>query len=164
MSSSNLIQWSGLAALVGGVLLVIGEVAEFGFIGGQPESVAAGTSAWIIVQALFLVVTGLISLGLVGLYVHQAEHAGSLGLIAFLVAFIGTVLVAGAEWAAIFIVPWLAGAAPELLDTEPAAVVSIGFILSFGLLALGWLLCGLASLQARVLPRGAAILLMVGAA
>lgn len=167
MSSSNLIRWSGLAALVGGALLVIAEVAEFVFFSGQPASVAAGTGAWIIVQPLYLAVTVLISLGLVGLYAHQAEQAGSLGLIAFLVAFIGTVLVSGLQWSAAFIVPWLARAAPEvaqeLLDTEAPGVAAAGYILSFALLALGWLLFGLASLRAEVLPRGAAILLMVGA-
>jgi hypothetical protein len=72
-------------------------------------------------------------------------------------------MVAGIEWSATFIGPWLAEAAPEVLDSEPLGMLAIGFILSFVLLALGWLLFGLTSLQARVLPRGAAVLLMVGA-
>ena len=38
-----------------------------------------------------------------------------------------------------------------------------GYLLTFVLLALGWLLFGLASLRASVLPRGASVLLMVGA-
>jgi len=164
MSSSNLIRWSGLAALVGSVLLVVLDVAEFVLIGGQPESVAAATSALIIVRVSFIVAIALITLGLVGLYTRQAEQAGSLGLIAFLVAFIGTVMVAGVQWGAAFIGPWLAEVAPELLDTEPSGVLTAGFMLSFALLALGWLLFGLASLRASVLPRGAAVLLMVGAA
>jgi hypothetical protein len=163
MSSSNLIRWSGLAALVGGVLLVVVDVVEFVLIGGQPESVAAATSALIIVRVSFIVAIVLILMGLVGLYARQAEQAGILGLIAFLVAFIGTVMVAGLQWSAAFIGPWLAGVAPELLDTEPSGMLAAGFILSFVLLALGWLLFGLASLQAKVLPRGAAVLLMVGA-
>jgi hypothetical protein len=163
MSSSNLIRWSGLAALVGGVLLAVLEVAEFVLIGGQPESVVAGASALIIVRVSFLVAIALIILALVGLYARQAEQAGTLGLIAFLVAFTGTVMVFGAQWSTAFIGPWLAEAAPELLDTEPAGLMAAGFMLSFLLLALGWFLCGLASLQAGVLPRGGAVLLMVGA-
>jgi len=164
MSSSNLIRWSGLAALVGSVLLVVLDVAEFVLIGGQPESVAAATSALTIVRVSYIMAIALITLGLVGLYARQAEQAGSLGLIAFLVAFIGTLMVAGAQWSAAFIGPWLAEVAPELLDSEPSGVLIAGFMLSFALLALGWLLFGLASLRARVLPRGAAVLLMVGAA
>lgn len=163
MSSSNLIRWSGLAALVGGVLLAIFDVLEFVFIGGQPESVAAAAGAVIIVRVLFIAAIMLIILGLVGLYAYQAQQAGTLGLIAFLVAFIGSVMASGVQWSAAFIGPWLAEAAPELLDTEPSGMLATGFVLSFVLLALGWLLFGFASLQARVLPRGAAILLVVGA-
>jgi len=163
MSSSNLTRWSGLAALVGGVLLAVLDVAESVIIGGQPESVIAGTGALIIVRIAFLVPVALMILGLVGLYVRQAEQTGSLGLIAFLVAFSGTVLVFGLQWSAAFMGSWLAGAAPGLLDTEPAGLLAAGFMISFLLLALGWLLFGLASLQARVFPRNAAVLLVVGA-
>jgi hypothetical protein len=163
MSTSNLIRWSGLAALVGSVLLVVLDVAEFVLIGGQPESVAAGTSTLIIVRVAFLVSIVLMILALVGLYARQAEQAGTLGLIAFLVALTGTAMAFGLQWSAAFIGPWLAEAAPELLDTEPSGLLAAGFMLSFVLLALGWLLFGLASLQARVLPRGAAALLIVGA-
>lgn len=162
MSSSKLIRWSGLAALVGSVLLVALDGMEFALLGGQLESVAAATSALIIVRVSLIVVIVLTLLGLVGLYAHQAEQAGTLGLIAFLVAFTGTVMVAGVQWSAVFIGPWLAEVAPEILDTEPSGMLAAGFILSLVLLALGWLLFGLASLRARVLPRGAAILLMVG--
>ena len=108
MSSSNLIRWSGLAALVGSVLLVVLDVVEFVLVGDQPDSVAAATSAWVILQVSFIVAIVLISLGLVGLYARQAEQAGTLGLIAFLVAFIGTVMTSGAQWSTAFIAPALA--------------------------------------------------------
>lgn len=163
MSSSNLIRWSGLAALVGGVLLIVENVAEFIFYGDQPESVAALTNAWVILSVLALVGVVLISLGLVGLYARQAEQTGTLGLVAFLVAFSGTAMLFGFGWAGAFFVPALAEAVPDSLDTLDAGVLMVGVILTFGLFALGWLLFGLASLQARVLPRGAAVLLMVGA-
>jgi hypothetical protein len=163
MSSSNLIRWSGLAALVGSVLLVVLEVVEFVLFGGQPQSVTAATSASIIVDVSFVVASMLIILGLVGLYARQAEQAGTLGLIAFLVTFIGTVMLSGSAWSEAFITPAVAEAAPELLGADPSGLLAAGVILTFGLFALGWLLFGLASLRARVLPRGAAVLLMVGA-
>jgi hypothetical protein len=136
---------------------------EFALFGGQPESVAAATSVWIIVEVSFIMAFVLLVLGLVGLYARQAQQAGTLGLIAFLVALTGTVMIAGGYWSAAFIGPWLAEVAPELLDAEPAGVVITGYILSLVLLVLGWFLFGLASLRARALPRGAAVLLMVGA-
>jgi hypothetical protein len=166
MTSSNLIRWSGLAALMGGVLLVVLDVVEFVTLGGRTDSAATATSIWFVLQVLYLVAFMLAILALMGLYVRQAERTGTLGLLAFLVAFSGTVMVAGTEWSAAFIGPWLAEVAPELLDTaEPAGagVFTAGFILTLVLFALGWLLFGLASLQARVLPGGAAVLLMVGA-
>ena len=163
MSSSNLVRWSGLATVVGAVLLIVLDLAEFIFIGGQPESAVAANSALVIVRATYMLAITLISLGLVGLYAIQTEQAGTLGLIAFLVTVIGIVMIAGAQWGAAFLGPWLAEVAPEILDTEPSAFFIAGLVLSFLLFALGWLLFGLASLRARVLPRGASILMMVGA-
>jgi hypothetical protein len=164
MSSSNLIRWSGLAAVVGAVLLIVLDVAEFILISGQPESAVAGTSALIIVRVFYMVSLTLMLLGLVGLYARQVEQSGSLGLIAFLVAIFGIVMTAGAQWGAAFLGPWLAEVAPAILDAEPTGLFVAGFILTFLLFALGWLLFGLASLQAKVLPRGASILMIVGAA
>jgi hypothetical protein len=163
MSSTNLIRWSGLAALVGGILLAVLSILESVLFGSQPDSEVVASSAWIIVEVAWIVAALLIILGLVGLYARQAEQAGSLGLIAFLVALAGTVMVSGIDWSAAFMAPWFAETAPELVDAEPTGVFLAGLLLSLVLLALGYFLFGLASLQARMLPRGAAVLLMVGA-
>ena len=166
MSSSNLIRWSGLAAMVGGVLWVILPVVFLVSFGDQPGSVAASTTTWTLVHIFDLLASILIFLGLVGLYARQAEKAGALGLIAFLIAFTGTAMMFSESWANNFVVPVLAEATPELVDTAVTALpgtLKVGFMLTFGLFGLGWLLFGLASLQASVLPRGPAILLMVGA-
>jgi hypothetical protein len=164
MSSSNLMRWGGLAALVGGALLVVVNILESLFFGSQLDIAAVTSSTWIILEVAFLVAEILIILGLVVLYARQSEQVGTLGLIAFLVALTGTVLVAGIDWSAAFFAPWLAGIAPPgLLDAEPTGTFVAGIFLSLVLTALGWLLFGVASLQAGVLPRGAAVLLMVGA-
>jgi hypothetical protein len=163
MSSSNLIRWSGLGGVVGGVLLAAFELLESTLFSGQPESVSAVTSSWIIIQVGYLVAFLLLTLALVGLYALQVEQAGSLGLTAFLVALTGIVLMAGSQWGAAFLGPWIAEAAPELIDAEPAGITIFGYILSMLLVALGFLLFGLASLRTKVLPRGAAMLLMAGA-
>jgi hypothetical protein len=163
MVSSNLTRWSGLAALIGGVLFVVLAVVEPLVFGNQPYSEAAATGAWIVVQGTYIVAAVLIGLGLIGLYLYQAQQAGTLGLIAFLVTFIGGIMAAGSSWSETFFGAWLAGAAPELLDADPAGVLIAGILLSYALFAVGWFLFGLASLRAEVLPRGAAILLMIGA-
>lgn len=164
MSYSNLIQWSGLAALVGGVLLAVVSILDAVLFGGQPDSAVVTSGAFVIVELGWILAAVLAILGLVGLYARHAEQAGSLGLIAFVVAVTGTVLAAGTDWSAAFLGPWLAQiVSPEVLDAEPTGGLLVGFLVSFVLLALGWFLFGLASLRAGVLPRGAAVLLIVGA-
>jgi hypothetical protein len=116
------------------------------------------------VEVVFIAAEVLIILGLVGLYVSQAEKAGNLGAIAFLVAFTGSVMVSGVDWSSAFMAPWLTDiTAPGVLDTEPTGAFIAGILLTFVLFSVGFFLFGLASLQTGVLPRGAAVLLMVGA-
>jgi hypothetical protein len=85
-----------------------------------------------------------------------------LGLVGFLMAFLGNVLVAGAVWEATFVVPWLAWEAPELLDKGPAGWLALGFISSYTLAGLGVILFGVATIRARVFPTVAAVLLIIG--
>jgi hypothetical protein len=121
------------------------------------------TSSWFLVQILGLVALLLIALGLVALYARQAEQAGTLGLIAFVMDFSGTVMMFGLLWGEPFLGPMLAEEAPEVLNIEPTGTLVAGVMLALVLFALGWLLFGLVSLRAGVLPRGAAALMMVGA-
>lgn len=163
MSSSKLIRWSGLAALLSGGLLVVVDIIDGVVFPGTPEGAAMASGAWIIFNVLNVLLITLASLGLVGIFVRQAEQAGALGLFSLLVLFLGIAMMSGALWSAAFIFPWMAEAAPELLDAEPSGVVIVGFLLTLVLFGLGGLLFGLASLRAGVLPRGASVLLMVGA-
>jgi hypothetical protein len=127
-------------------------------------SVSATTPSYAFSSLLYLLGAVLLLLGLVGLYIRQAEAAGTLGLVAFLVAFFGTALALGATWAELFVAPSLAVEAPRVLDAEPTGMLALGFTLTFFVfLPLGWLLFGVASYRARIYPRVATILLMVGA-
>jgi hypothetical protein len=146
------------------VLFALLSILEFLFFGGQSDSTVVASSTWFVVEVAYILAATLLILGLVGLYVVQAERAGKLGLIALLVALTGTVMLAGADWSAGFFGPWAAEAAPALLVSEPAGTMAVGIILTLVLFALGWFLFGLASLRAGVLPRGSAWLLVVGAA
>ena len=147
MAASNLLRWAGLAALVGGLLIVLADIGAF--LGG----VYAGTSSravFVFFASLSLLSLVLVLLGLVGLYVSQAQATGALGLIGFLLAFLGITMVAGLYWAYIFVVP-------------PFQLARAGLILSASVSALGWLILGAATLRGRIYPRPAAIVLMIGA-
>ncbi len=162
MSSSGLIRWGGLAAMVGGVLYVLAELLDiynFVLLGEEEFSAVAATASFAVETWLFLLGNVLVLFGLFGLYVRQSEATGPLLHVGFLVAFLGTALGVGASWAETFIVPTLVDAAPELLDAGPP----LGYALSFGIFAIGWVLFGVAALRARVYPRWAALLLIVGA-
>ena len=146
MSSSNLIRLSGLAALGGGVLIVISDALNAALFPGEQGSGVMLTSTWFIVQILGLVAIALITLGLVGMYAHQAQKAGTLGLIAFVIAFSGMLMVFGLSWSEPFLGPLVAEAAPGLLNTEPSGALAV-----------------VVSLRTGALPRGAAIILIAGA-
>jgi hypothetical protein len=147
MSSSNWIRWCGLAALGAGVLFLIGDLiivvagVDFHSAGSQT------TTSYASVFLLWLLAGALLLLGLVGLYARQSDATGVLGLVGFLAAFSGTVLVVGFFWYSLFITPLVAAEAPELHETIGA----------------GWVLFGVATLRAGVYPRVAAITVIVGA-
>lgn len=162
MSYSKLMRWSGLAALLGGALFVVLDILESILFGNQPYSEAAASGTWVIVQAAYILVFMLVGLGLIGLYIFHAQQAGPLGLVAFLLAFIGGMLATGAAWSEAFWSAWLAGSAPEILSTDPSGVLLAGAVLTIVVFTLGWLLFGIASLRGGFLPRGSAALLIIG--
>jgi hypothetical protein len=71
-------------------------------------------------------------------------------------------LLAGAWWWEVLAVPYAAATAPALVAETPTGRLLAGAVVSFGVFALGWVLFGIASLRARVFPRDAAILLVIG--
>ncbi len=163
VSSSELVRWGGLAAMGAGALYILAEFMDlYNFVlagGGEQLSDVMATAPYAVEALLLLLGDVLLLFGLFGLYVRQSEAAGTLGLVGFLVAFLGTALTVGVDWDEVFVVPILADAAPELLDAGPP----LGIILSFLTFLVGWLMFGVAALRARVYPRWAALLLIVGA-
>lgn len=129
MTLSALIRWGGLAAAIAAALFVIADLVVLVLAFGQEPA-----EGLLFRSALSGSAGLLLALGLVGLYGHQAEEAGYLGLVGFLAAFIALWL--GQEnilWAAL-------------------------------LANVGWALFGVAALGARTYPHLAAILLIAGAA
>jgi hypothetical protein len=170
MSSSRLIRLGGLVALVGFVFVFIMETIYFFSLPDDvAESIQARSSEFFVIELLYIIALLIAFLGFVALYARQAEQVGVLGLIGFVMSFFGFVSFFAVEWERTFILPILAQVIPNLVDNADPNLTqtqtfqvgqAIGFLLLFG----GWLLFGLATFRARVLPRGAAILLMVGAA
>src|SRR5260370_16971296 len=85
MSSSTLIRWSGLAALVGFALLaVVDLVSVFAFPENVATSVAATSNTWLVLHVLNIIALLLGLVGRFGLYAGQAAKSGIFVLIALL--------------------------------------------------------------------------------
>ncbi len=157
MSTANLIRWSGLISLLAGVLYAVGALLH-----PVGESLAAVSSPnWVPAHLVYWVSVLLLHLGLVGLYARQAEQTGRLGLVGFVLAFIGTALVGSILVFASTILPLIAAEAQAIFDraARPPDFLLPVFILGFGL---GWILLGVVTMRAGVLPRWSGLLLIIG--
>src|SRR5215208_2839318 len=158
MSPSNLLRLGGLAAVGAGVLTIIGDLVGLG-VYFKDMAVAATTFSFALSFWLYMLGSVLLLGGLVAVYVYHSEEAVLLGVVGFVVAFLGTALIVGAEWAQVFVAPLLAANAPQFFELGAPG----GLLVTFITLGVGWLLFGIATLRAGVFPRWAVILLTVGA-
>src|SRR3982075_2340576 len=168
ITTSNLIRWAGLSAMVGGFL--------FGGIQPihPPEILSSfTTSTWAIVHYVGVAMCFLILLGITGIYARQVEESGWLGLAGFLLFGLMWALTAAFQFAEGLIVPLLATDLPrfavgfEGISSGSASEVSLGILpavnsLTSVLYLVGGVLFGIATFRAGVLPRWAGGGLAVG--
>jgi hypothetical protein len=140
MSASQLIRSGGLAAMVGGALFLVG---SFVYLVREPFLYYLGCLA----VALLLV-----TVGMVGLHVLQKHGYAGTGSAGFwsVVAGSSMVVLGGAIF-------FTLGKAGDFLQATPSLVWVVlglsGLVLGLVSLAVGYPLYGVATLQARVLPR-----------
>lgn len=168
ITAAKLIRWSGLAAVVAGIIFA-------GIQPIHPPDVVASvtTSAWAIITSLKTVMCLLFLVGITGLYARQVDKAGWLGLAGFLILGFGWAVQMAFVFAEAYILPVLATDAPKFVDGllgisyGLASAVNLGALPAlYNLLVsvpylLGGLLFGIATLRAGILPRWPAGLLAV---
>jgi hypothetical protein len=144
VSPMALIRRSGLLAIAGGAYLVV-----LPFV--HPES--PQSAAWVPVHLVYFAALAVIQLALVGIFAYQIQRAGRLGLAGFLTAFFGTAmaLLEGREH--LFSHDFGQGTPAGLWQ-----LLATAFVFS-----IGYVLLGVAVARAGMLPRGAGVLLAVGA-
>jgi hypothetical protein len=140
----SLVRWGALAALVSGVLWIVGGLLHLAYPQDPPGALGhflnyLGTA---IFSGAYLGMLG----GLVGLHARQVESYGRLGTVGFLLAFAGAALA--------FVGQATSGIFPEngalgWLFSDPGYAFLAGILL----MSLGLVLLGVATLRARVLPR-----------
>ncbi len=166
MTTSGLFRLNGFALVLSAVVFAIAEVIAFSIFtrGGDYDLAEVAASGAFFLQSFLTLFAGTLLLGgLVGFYLRQSQAAGRLGLVGFLLAFFGTVFVVGDFYANTFVTPLVAQGAPEFLDDPLSGMLQVWLPFSFGFLAFSWLLLAVATLRARVYPRGASWFLLVGA-
>ena len=169
ITASTLMRLAGLSAMLAGLcFLVIGMF--------HPVNVLSSvtTATWVNVH-IFATALGFFGLfGLAGLYARQVEEAGWLGLAGFLLFGAWMTLVCGMSFVEAFILPRLATEFPAFVTgimgmfSSIPSQVDLGalptlWIIQGPLYILGPLLFGIATFRARVLPRWAGALLVLGA-
>lgn len=157
MTISALVRWSGFMAMLGGLLF---PVAALMHPNGE-DLASVQMQNWVPAHLLGWIAVSLIHLGLVGLYTCQAKETGWLGLIGFLLAFVGTAFASTVQYVASTAIPLIATQAPELFDqaTTPPQFGPPLIILGF---VLGHVLFGLATMRAGVLPKWSGLMVMIG--
>jgi hypothetical protein len=160
-SLTALRRWSGLALVAGGLLMAVAtalhpsQETTATILGAEGRLVAA--------HVLFTVSSLLVLLGLSGLYGTESVRMGRLGLAGFLLAFMGTTLVAVSGNFG-FLAPVLAAESPATIDAINVylPVVALNGA-AFGGFVVGFILFGMAMAKTATLPRSSGLLVAVGA-
>jgi hypothetical protein len=168
ITSASLIRLAGLSALIGGLCYVF--VGVF-----HPANIPASvtTTRWATVHVVACAMSFFVVLGLAGIYARQAVKAGWLGFTGFILLSLWFVLIMGFSFVEAFILPHVASTTPDLVDgwmkmfNGGTSRINLGVLptlwtLTGPIYILGGLLFGIATFRARILPRGAAVLLALG--
>src|SRR5438067_13846494 len=111
MNTKNLIRWTGLAAMVAGIIFA-------GIQPIHPPDVLASvtTGAWAIITPLKFAMCLLFLVGITGIYARQVEKAGRIGLAAFLLLSLCWALQTAFVFVEAFVLPVLATTAPKFVE------------------------------------------------
>ena len=151
--SSSLIRWSGLAAMLGGVLWALWAGVEQSIGWGEPGSSAY--ERYELVNRLLPFALIPVVVGFIGLHVAQRRSFGRLGTAGFATALVGFMLIT-------------AGSVGEFWVFSDQSYEGAGrnaswalFLLGHLVLVIGTLLFGIATVRAKVFPQEAAMMFAV---
>jgi len=167
LTGRSLIRWSGLSAILGGILIVLARVMQVALYGEAALAEHASAPGFVPFVGLPGYASGVfLLLGVIGLYAYQRDRYPVFGLIAFLIAFVGIALSNDANWLYAFGSPLLARLDPELLELNLAdprwMQLGPAFVYSYLAGVLGWVAIGLHTLLAGRLPRWVGATMVVG--
>jgi hypothetical protein len=162
MSSRTFYRLSGFALMIGFIPILLGQSLEL-VLPPSSEILKYYTDPLFMPsQALFIVGVLLQIMGFPGLYARQSERAGILGAIGFVLSFMGMAMLEfGSDLINAAVFPGLVSNPQGLLVAKIVSIPPVLFLF-FPLMLLGMLLFGIATVRAKVLPRGVGVMLLVG--
>lgn len=122
---------------------------------------AVESSPFAVASSAVLVIA-LLGIGAAALLVLGRLRGADRAIAPAVVAPVGTVLVAGGQWAALFVLPALSAAAPTLLASGALGSVTVGYVASYAVFAVGWAATAVSLLRARLVPVWLGVFLLVG--
>ena len=168
VTTTGLIRSTGIAAVVAGLMFVVIQPLH-------PEDVLASvtTDAWAIIHYATLAMLTLFVVGVTGIYAHQVQKLGWLGLGGYVVLVIGLVLTAIGTAIEALVQPLIAGSDPAFVEGMLAMVHGHPIGADLGAIPLLWnaasagflggtLLFGFANFRAGILSRWASAVFAVG--
>lgn len=156
-----LLRGSGLALVTGGLLMAVATVLHPSR--ETPATILEAEVRLVAAHALFTLSSLLVLLGLPGLYGAASVRMGRLGLVGFLAAFTGTMLIAVSGNFG-FLAPVLASQSPHTIDAINRYLPEVALNgVAFGGFVVGFVMFGLAMAKTASFPRPSGLLVAVGA-
>ena len=161
MTKLNFIRTGGLLLIVSGLALGYSYISHPHHM--SPEVIASAN--WILIHTLFAVSLVLGLLGTTALYAVTALRTGILGLVGYILLFIGMMMIFGLDYYEVLIAPFLAEHYSKVITDYGAGdtmgMVAIAFPVSGSLTVTGYALLGVAWKRVKVIPGYLGIALIV---
>jgi len=159
MSFTKLIHPMGLVCIFAGALIALAEVLH----PAGEDLIAVRGSLWSPAHMTWWLGILLLQFGLIGLYARHAEALGRLGLTGFVLAFFGAGLTSGILFLQSSAVKMIAPTSPAIAHKLLVGPL-FWVLLNEGSFGGGIVLFAIATMRARVYPRWAGLLVIIGIA